>query len=290
MAELLLKGGPVATWLIGDAAVRAAALGERGATPTLAVIRVGAREDDLSYERGLLKRAEKAGVCVRVVELAPDCSQDELLCAIQGANEDAGVHGILMFRPLPAYLDERVACAAIAPAKDVDCATTASLAHVFSGAGEGFAPCTAEAVICLLRYYDVPLAGANVCVVGRSLVIGRPVSMMLQACDATVTMCHSKTTNLAEACRAADVLVVATGKPGTVVADHVREGQVVVDVGINWDEEAGKLVGDVSFEDVEPRVAAITPVPGGVGSITTAVLMSHVVQAAERACQEEGIA
>ena len=290
MAELLLKGAPVATWLTGDASVRAAALAGRGVTPTLAVIRVGAREDDLSYERGLLKRAEKAGVAVRAVELADDCSQAELLAAIERANGDAGVHGILMFRPLPAHLDERAACAAVAPAKDVDCATAASLAHVFSGDGEGFAPCTAEAVICLLKYYDVPLAGANVCVVGRSLVIGKPVSMMLQACDATVTMCHSKTRGLAESCRAADVLVVATGHPATVGADHVRAGQVVVDVGINWDEEAGRLVGDVDFEATEPIVSAITPVPGGVGSLTTAVLMSHVVQAAERACAEEGIA
>ncbi len=290
MAELLLKGAPVATWLTGDASARAAALAERGAVPTLAVIRVGAREDDLSYERGLLKRAEKAGVAVRVVELADGCSQAELLAAIEAANEDAGVHGILMFRPLPAHLDERAACAAISPAKDVDCATAASLAHVFSGDGEGFAPCTAEAVVCLLKYYDVPLAGANVCVVGRSLVIGKPVSMMLQACDATVTMCHSKTRDLAESCRAADVLVVATGHPATVGADHVRAGQVVVDVGINWDEDAGKLVGDVDFEAAEPIVSAITPVPGGVGSLTTAVLMNHVVQAAERACAEEGIA
>ncbi len=283
MAELLLKGAPAAASLTQYSAAQAAGLAERGVVPTLAVIRVGAREDDLSYERGLTKRAEKAGVAVRVNELPADCTQDQLMDAIEAANENDEVHGILMFRPLPAQLDEALSCAAISPAKDVDCASPASLARVFCGEREGFAPCTADAVVALLRYYDVPLAGANVCVVGRSLVIGRPVAMLLLAQDATVTICHSKTADLAARCREADVLVVATGRPGTVGAECVRAGQTVVDVGINWDADAGKLVGDVDFAAAEPVVRAITPVPGGVGSLTTAVLMNHVVQAAERA-------
>ena len=279
----LLKGAPVAARLTEETAARAAELGSRGIVPTLCLIRVGERADDLSYERGLLKRAASAGVDVRKVVLDPTCSQGELMAAIFTANEDPAVHGILMFRPLPASLDEVAACEAIAPEKDVDCLTSASLAGVFTGSGEGYAPCTADAVMHLLSAAGVSLEGARVTVVGRSLVIGRPVAMMLQAANATVTMCHSKTRDLAECCREADVLVVACGRARMVGADCVRAGQVVVDVGINWDENAGRLVGDVDFDAVEPIVDAITPVPGGVGSLTTAVLMKHVVQAAERA-------
>lgn len=278
----LLKGAPVAARLTEETAVRAAALGSRGIVPTLCLIRVGERADDLSYERGLLKRAASAGVDVRKVVLDVACSQDELMSAIFAANEDPAVHGILMFRPLPTSLDEAAACEAVAPEKDVDCLTSASLAGVFTGSGEGYAPCTAGAVMHLLADAGVPLEGARVTVVGRSLVIGRPVAMMLQAANATVTMCHSKTRDLARCCREADVLVIACGRARMVGADCVRPGQVVVDVGINWDEAAGRLVGDVDFDAVEPVVDAITPVPGGVGSLTTAVLMQHVVQAAER--------
>ena len=279
----LLKGAPVAARLTEETAARAAELGSHGIVPTLCLIRVGERADDLSYERGLLKRAASAGVDVRKVVLDPTCSQGELMATIFAANEDPAVHGILMFRPLPAWLDEVAACEAIAPEKDVDCLTSTSLARVFTDSGEGYAPCTADAVMHLLSAAGVSLEGARVTVVGRSLVIGRPVAMMLQAANATVTMCHSKTRDLAECCREADVLVVACGRARMVGADCVRAGQVVVDVGINWDENAGRLVGDVDFDAVEPIVDAITPVPGGVGSLTTAVLMKHVVQAAERA-------
>ncbi len=278
----LLKGAPVAARLTEKVASRSEALSARGVVPTLCLIRVGERADDLSYERGLLKRAASSGVDVRKVVLDPACSQGELMAAIASANADSAVHGILMFRPLPASLDEAAACEAIAPEKDVDCLTRASLAGVFTGSGEGYAPCTADAVMHLLSAAGVPLEGARVTVVGRSLVIGRPVAMMLQAANATVTMCHSKTRDLARCCREADVLVVACGRARMVGADCVRAGQVVVDVGINWDESAGRLVGDVDFDAVEPVVDAVTPVPGGVGSLTTAVLMQHVVQAAER--------
>ena len=224
---------------------------------------MGERADDLSYERGLFKRAASAGVDVRKVVLDATCSQGELVAAIASANADSAVHGILMFRPLPASLAEAAACEAIAPEKDVDCLTQASLAGVFTGSGEGYAPCTAGAVMHLLADAGVPLEGARVTVVGRSLVIGRPVAMMLQAANATVTMCHSKTRDLAECCREADVLVVACGRARMVGADCVHPGHV-------------------DFDAVESVVDAVTPVPGGVGSLTTAVLMQHVVQAAER--------
>ena len=281
MAELL-KGAPVARALTEELGARVAPLLARGVTPGLAILRVGERPDDLSYERAALKRCEKVGIAARRVTLPADCTQAELERAIRDVNADPSVHGCLMFRPLPAALDERAACAALDVAKDVDGVTAGSLAGVFAGEPVGFPPCTAEAVLQLLRHHGVALDGADVVVVGRSLVIGRPVSMLLQAANATVTMCHTHTRDLAAKCAAADVVVVAAGRVGTFGARCARPGQVVVDVGINWDEGAQRLVGDVDFDAVEPIVGAITPVPGGVGSVTTACLAKHVVEAAER--------
>ncbi len=281
MAELL-KGAPVARALTEELGARVAALLARGVTPGLAMLRVGERPDDLSYERAALRRCEKVGIAARRVTLPADCTQAELERAIRDVNADPSVHGCLMFRPLPASLDERAACAALDVAKDVDGVTAGSLAGVFAGEPVGFPPCTAEAVLQLLRHHGVALDGADVVVVGRSLVIGRPVSMLLQAANATVTMCHTHTRDLAAKCAAADVVVVAAGRAGTFGARCARAGQVVVDVGINWDEAAQRLVGDVDFDAVEPIVGAITPVPGGVGSVTTACLAKHVVEAAER--------
>lgn len=278
----LLKGKPVADALTERLVGRVAVLKERGVTPTLAIVRVGERDDDLSYERGATKRCAKAGVAVRSFVLPADCSQTQLMDVIAQVNDDAGIHGCLMFRPLPTTLDEAAACAALDPAKDVDCITEESLFGVFANRAVGFPPCTAEACMELLRFYGYELAGADVTVVGRSLVIGKPVSMMLQAANATVTMCHTRTRDLAAKCRAAQVVVVAAGHPGTLSAECVAPGQTVIDVGINWDEAAGKLVGDADFAGCEAVVDAITPVPGGVGSVTTAVLCSHVVTAAER--------
>ena len=281
MAELL-KGMPVANAITVELIGRVAALEERGVHPTLAIVRVGERDDDLSYERGALKRAEKVGLGVRQFVLPADCSQADLMAVIDEVNADDSTHGCLMFRPLPKTLDEAAACAALDPAKDVDCITEGSLFGVFANRPMGFPPCTAQAVIEILDHYGYELTGANVTVVGRSLVIGKPVSMMLQARNATVTMCHTRTRDLAAECAKAQILVVAAGHIGTAGAASVAPGQVVIDVGINWDEAAGKLCGDVLFDEVEPIVAAITPVPGGVGSVTTAVLAKHVVTAAER--------
>lgn len=277
-----MRGAPVAAALTERAAARASALAEHGVRPTLAIVRVGERADDLSYERGALKRCERVGVDVRRVTLPADCGQRELLAALGDVAADSSVHGILLFRPLPAGFDEVAACAAIPSEKDVDCAGDASLLGVLSGRPRGFAPCTAEAAIQVLDHYGVALEGARACVVGRSLVIGRPVAALLTARNATVTLCHTRTRDLAAECRRADVLVVAAGRPGTVGADAVRAGQAVVDVGINWDEAASRLVGDVDADAVAPIVDKITPVPGGVGAVTTAVLATHVVEAAER--------
>ncbi len=282
MAEQLL-GSPVAKTLSERLTGKVAKLVEQGVVPTLAIVRVGEREDDLSYERGALKRAEMVGVAVRKFVLPSDCSQDDLMAVIDEINNDSSIHGCLMFRPLPKTLDEVAACAALDPAKDVDCVTQGSLYGVLANRPVGFAPCTAEACLAILDHYGYDLTGARVTVVGRSLVIGKPVSLMMLTRNATVKICHTRTRNLAEECRNADILVVATGVIGTVGADAVSPGQVVLDVGINWDEKADKLVGDVKYDEVEPIVGAITPVPRGVGSVTTAILCKHVVEAAERA-------
>ncbi len=278
-----MLGLPVAKAINERLLPRIDSLKAAGVSPKLAIVRVGAREDDLSYERGALKRCETLGIEVEVIEVAEaDATTESLVATLEGLNARPDVHGVLMFRPLPAGIDEAAVCAALAPQKDLDCMTPTSLLTTLSGRGAGFAPCTAEAVVELLDFYGVELDGANVTVVGRSLVIGKPASMMLQARNATVTMCHTHTRDLAASCRAADVVVAAAGHARTVGAEALREGQVVVDVGINWDEEAGKLVGDVDFESAEPKVSAITPVPRGVGSVTTAVLAKHLVEAAER--------
>lgn len=290
MADLL-KGAPVAKALTTELASRVDILRERGVVPKLAILRVGEREDDLSYERGALKRCDKCGIEVQRFLLPADCSQDDLVAAIRQINAGDSIHGCLMFRPLPKSLDEAAACALLDPTKDVDCITEGSLYGVFANRPQGFPPCTAEAVMQILKFYGpkgegrVPeLRGADVTVIGRSLVIGKPVSMLLQAANATVTMCHTKTRDLPTKCKDADIVVVAAGHPRTFSADCAVPGQVVIDVGINWGPAAGKLVGDADFDAVEPIVGAITPVPGGVGSVTTACLAKHVVEAASRLC------
>ena len=280
MAQLL-KGLSAANALTETLAMRAAALNEKSITPTLASLRVGERSDDISYESGAIKRCAKVGIAVRQFLLSAGCTQAELLSVVRQINEDPSIHGCLMFRPLPDKTMEEAACSLLSPEKDVDGMTPGSLATVFSGKGAGYPPCTAEGCIALLDHYNIPLEGKRVTVIGRSLVIGKPVSMMLQARNATVTMCHTKTVNLPEICRNAEILVVAAGKAGVVNADFVAPGQIVLDVGINVNAE-GKLCGDVAFDDVEPITEAITPVPGGIGSVTTAVLAKHVIEAAEK--------
>lgn len=281
MAELL-KGALVAEALAERCAAEVEACKVKGVLPTLAILRVGERDDDLAYERGATKRCEAVGVAVKNVVLPATVDQATMLATIEELNNDAGVHGILMFRPLPEQLDEAACCEVLAPAKDVDAATMASMAHVFTGKGEGFAPCTAQACMEILNHYGINPAGKRAAVIGRSLVIGKPVSMMLMAANATVTTCHTKTVDMPSVTREADIVVVAAGKMETIGAEYFKAGQVVIDVGIGWNEEKGKLCGDVLFEEVEPIVDAITPVPGGVGSVTSAVLVNHVVEAAQR--------
>lgn len=281
MAELW-KGAPVAAALTERLIPRAQALVEKGVTPTLAIVRVGERPEDLSYERGALKRCEKVGIAVRQYLLTSEATQADLMEVIEDINRDDSIHGCLMFRPLPKHMDEAAACAALSPAKDVDGITAGSLAAVFSGSGAGYPPCTAQACLEILDHYGYELKGKRAVVVGRSLVIGKPVSMLLLGRHATVTVCHTRTADLAAECRRAEVLVAAAGKAGAVSAQCLAPGQVVLDVGINVDEN-GNLVGDVDFAAAEATVDAITPVPGGVGAVTTSVLARHIIEAAEKA-------
>ena len=280
MQELL--GKPVADSINEGLKETIEKLSSNGKTPTLGVVRVGAREDDISYERGLLKKFESMNCNVNVYELAADCTQVELEETINFLNNDSEINGILMFRPLPKTLSEARIKELINPSKDVDSMGTASLAGVFAGDKNAFPPCTARAVVEILKFYGIELKGKKVTVVGRSLVIGKPVSMLLLSENATVTICHTKTADLKAECKAADIIVPCAGVAKMLTSDYVREGQIVIDVGMNVDEN-GKLCGDVDFEEVSKIVDAITPVPRGVGSVTTSVLLKHTVLSADRA-------
>ena len=281
MAEIW-KGAPVAAALSETIAAEAAELTAKGGLPTLAIFRVGERDDDLAYERGAMKRCEKVGVRVKNVVLPADVDSDTFFRTLEALNTDPEVHGILMFRPLPKQLDGEKARRMLAPEKDVDGCTDGSLAGVFTNTALGFPPCTAQAAMELLRYYGVDPKGKRVAVIGRSLVIGRPVAMMLMHANATVTVCHTRTVDVPAVTREADIVVAASGQMENVGANYLRPGQIVIDVGIGWNEAKQKLCGDVRAEEAEPIAAALTPVPGGVGSVTSAVLCKHVVEAAKR--------
>lgn len=281
MAEIL-KGAPVTKALNEKISAEVAELKEKGVEPTLAIFRVGERADDISYEKGAMKRCDQVGVKVKNVVLPADVDADTFFATLTELNEDDAVHGILMFRPLPKQIDGEKARQMMNPAKDIDGCTDGSLAGVFTNTKVGFAPCTAQAAIEILDYYGIDCKGKRAAVIGRSLVVGRPVSMMLMHKNATVTTCHTRTIDMPSVTKEAEILIVCSGQMESIGAEYLREGQVVVDVGIGWNEEKGKLCGDVKFEEAEPIVSAITPVPGGVGTVTTSVLVSHVVEAAER--------
>ena len=278
----ILKGKEVADALTAQMQKDTQALKEAGITPTLCIFRVGERPDDLAYERGAVKRAETVGVAVRKVVLPPDVTQEVFDQTLRDVNGDDSIHGILLLRPLPGHLDNEKARQMLNPAKDIDGCTDLSLAGVFTNTKTGFPPCTAQAAMEILHHFNIPVKGRKAAVIGRSLVIGRPVGMMLMHENATVVNCHTRTVDVPSITREADILIAASGQLHSVTRDYTNPGQVVIDVGINWDEAKGGISGDVAFEDVEPYVAAITPVPGGVGSVTTCVLISHVVEAARR--------
>ncbi len=278
----ILKGKEVADALTSQMKQDVENLKAAGVTPTLCIFRVGERPDDLSYERGAAKRASLVGIEVRKVILPADVSQEEFDQEFKNVNEDESIHGILLFRPLPKHLDNEKARQMLNPAKDIDGCTDLSLAGVFTNTKTGFPPCTAQAAMEILHYYGIPIKGRKAAVIGRSLVVGRPVAMMLMHENATVVNCHTRTVDVPSITREADILITASGQLHSVTKEYTNPNQVVIDVGINWDEAKGGISGDVAFEDVEPNVAAITPVPGGVGSVTTCVLIGHVAEAARR--------
>ena len=250
-----------------------------GVEPTLCMVRVGDNPSDMSYERGASKRCETLGVACKQIHLSEDVSQEELLSVIEDVNQDPAIHGLLLFRPLPKHLDQALIENALDPAKDVDCMTDLSMSGVFTGKQIGFPPCTPQACMEILDHYGYDCTGKKAVVIGRSLVVGKPAAMMLIKKNATVTICHTRTKDMPAVTRDADLIIVAAGRAGVIGADYVREGQTIIDVGINVNAE-GKLCGDVDFAAVEPVVDAITPVPGGVGTVTTSVLVGHVADAA----------
>lgn len=281
MAEIL-KGAEVVAALNDKMMADVAKLKDSGVVPTLAILRVGERADDVSYERGAMKRCDTVGVAVKNIILPADVDQETLMARVEQLNRDASVHGVLVFRPLPKHLDGEALRRALAPEKDVDGITDGSLAGVFTGSGDGFAPCTAQAAIEILDYFHIDCTGKRAVVIGRSLVVGKPVAMMLMTKNATVTVCHTRTVDMPAITKQAEILVVCAGVMESIDAAYLSPGQTVIDVGINWNEEKGKLCGDVKFDEAEPLAGAITPVPGGVGTVTTSVLVSHVVEAAKR--------
>ena len=258
-----------------------AALKEKGVNPTLGIIRVGERPDDLSYERGATKRCETLGVEFKKYLLPAEVTQEELLKVIEEVNNDDNIHGVLMFRPLPKHIDQSVVENALSAEKDVDCQTDASLTGVFTGKQIGFPPCTPQACMEILDHYGIDCTGKKAVVIGRSLVVGKPAAQMLIKKNATVTTCHTRTIDMPSVAREGEILIVAAGRAGVVGAEYVSPGQIVIDVGINVNEE-GKLCGDVDYAAVYERASYITPVPGGVGPVTRAVLMENTLTAALR--------
>jgi methylenetetrahydrofolate dehydrogenase (NADP+)/methenyltetrahydrofolate cyclohydrolase len=257
---------------------------EEGSTlekkPHLAIIRVGERPDDLSYERGAVKKMEKVGFDCTSYVFPADIDNDSFQKEFDKINENADIDGILLLRPLPKHLDEQAVVERINPKKDLDGISPVNMAKVYASDASGFAPCTAEAVVEMLDYAGIDLTGKKVTVVGRSLVIGKPVAMLLMKKNATVTVCHTKTLDMAAECRNAEIVVAAAGVAKMITGDFVSENAVVIDVGINVDEE-GKLCGDVDTEKIADKASLATPVPGGVGSVTTSVLAKHLLKAAK---------
>lgn len=274
---IVLKGAAVSAGIQAEVEEKLRELD--GFVPTLAVVRVGERLDDLSYERSALARMKKFGLQGVSRSYPSDISMEEFRKEFEKINEDPGIDGILLLRPLPPQLDEKEIERLIDPAKDLDGISPENIAKVFSGDETGFAPCTAEAVIRMLKGYEIPIEGKRAVIVGRSMVVGRPLAMLLLKENATVTVCHTRTKNLEEVCRQGEILVAAAGRAGMITGDFLAEGAVAVDVGINVDEE-GNLCGDMEFSSVSEKASMATPVPGGVGGVTTAVLAEHLVRAA----------
>lgn len=277
----LLQGKPVADAIDKDTGRRIKMLAARSVQATLATLRIGQNTDDISYEKGIVRHASELGIQVERVLLSDQVRSTEFFNTMNRLSHNKDIHGLLLFCPLPASISERRARNQMMPRKDVDGFSYASLTGVFCDYDVGFAPCTAQAAVELLDYYRIPIEGRRVVILGRSLVVGKPLSMLLTARNATVTLCHTGTVDAPALAREADILIAASGRLHLVGSEYLSPGQIVIDVGINWDETKQKIAGDVHYEEARSIVRSLTPVPGGVGSVTTAVLLHHVVEAAE---------
>jgi len=275
---LIIKGKPVADNITKNLVNEVSDLRQAGIVPKLVMVRVGSNEGDIAYQTGAVKKCKAIGIDTEVKELKIDILQEAFIAEVEKLNNDNSVNGILIFRPLPMHIDENKIKHIIAKEKDVDSFNPLNFANVIANDNTGFPPCTAAAVMEILKYYDVQLAGKRAAVLGSSNVVGKPVAMMFLNSNATITMCDIFTKNNPEACSKAEVLVVAIGKSRLIGSDYVKDGAIVVDVGINVDKE-GNVTGDVDIDQVMDKVSMITPVPGGVGSVTTSVLAKHVVKA-----------
>lgn len=274
----LLKGKPVADSISTQVKREVENLRSNNIVPLLKIVRLGQREDDLAYERAALKRMDNLGIKCQVLALPLDIDQEEFMDVLKKLVDDKSVHGILVFRPLPQQINEDEIKYLLSPEKDIDCFNPINIAKLLAGDSSGFPPCTAKATMEILKFYNIGLQGKEAVVIGRSMVVGKPLSMLLLKENSTVTICHSKTENLSEVTKRADLLVAAIGKAHMITKDYIKENATVIDVGINADDQ-GKIRGDVDTEDCLEKAGFITPVPAGVGSVTTAVLADHVVKA-----------
>ncbi len=277
----IIKGKPVADAITAELVKDVEMLKSKGIEPKLKIVRVGAREDDLAYERGALSRMEKCGIKAEVLELPVDICQADFVKELKAVNDDPSVHGILLFRPLPKQLDMEEIKFVVDPVKDIDCMNPLNAEKIFEGDKTGYPPCTSQACVEILDHYGIDMKGKRAAVIGRSMVVGKPLAMLLLDKNATVTICHSRTNDLPGVCRQAEVVIAAVGRAEMVTGDFISDGAVVIDVGINVNAE-GKLCGDVKFDECVDKASMITPVPAGVGSVTTSVLAKHVVKACKQ--------
>ena len=274
----VLRGKAVAQSIKDQMIKDIEALKKDNKVPKLGIVRLGNNAGDISYEKSLIKNCSEIGIEVEVFERDVEITTEDLIELLEELNNNDKISGILVFRPLPKHIDEEAIKSAVNPAKDVDCMHPLNLESIFEGDMSGFAPCTPKAAMEILEHYGVELEGKNVVVVNRSMVVGKPLAMMLLEKNATVTICHSRTKNLAEMTKNADVVAVALGKAKFFGKEFFNEDSVVIDIGVSRDEE-GKLSGDTDYDEISDMVAKVTPVPGGVGAVTTSLLLSHVVHA-----------
>lgn len=272
---MILSGKETAAALKLEIAKEAAARAAAGRPPCLAILRVGENGPDLAYEDRVKKNGQELGVEIRVLAYPSDISESEFIAQVEAAGEDSGIDGMLIFRPLPGHISEALVARAVKPEKDADCMNPIQLQLLLTGDPKAIAPCTPEAVMAILKHYDIPLEGRRVAIVNRSLVLGKPLALLFLQANATVTVCHSRTKDLQSVLREADIVVTGIGKARFFGPEYFRDDAVVVDVGINFAD--GKMCGDVDFEAVKDSISAITPVPGGVGAVTSTILLRHIL-------------